>query len=153
MAIIAILEFNNLLWKQYLCTVLSPIKERSIMYSTAPEPGDPTNIIVSESEMGYKLFDTFTGDSRVLDTLAEWVGEFAGAAIPIFVTKNVWAGGAGSATWNTFFDPPTTKYYKTWIYQVSVYYYYYGRHITKQYYDSARTKLIKTEEHLSRVTK
>ncbi|MBT2736603.1 hypothetical protein [Bacillus sp. ISL-7] len=115
-------------------------------------PGDgPSYIAIGESEMGYTLIDSFTGTSAVIDTMAEWVYQFGAAVIPAMISKNPWAAGAGSATYNTFLKPPTTKYYKTWVYQARDSYYYYGKHVSKQYSDSARTKLVKTMSFVSRI--
>lgn len=105
----------------------------------------PDYIAIGEAELGYTLIDTFLGDSSRIDTLTEWVQQFGAAVIPALITKNVWGAGAGSATYNTFVKPPTTKYYKTWVYQARDSYSYYGKEVAKQYSDSARTKLLKTQ--------
>ncbi|WP_156177915.1 hypothetical protein [Bacillus sp. SA1-12] len=84
---------------------------------------DPSRIPVTEPGLSYSLIDTFTGSSKYLDTLNEWVYQFGAALIPGLLTKNVWAGAAGSASWNTFLKPSATKYYKTWIYETSDHYY------------------------------
>ena len=114
---------------------------------------EPNFYYVNTGSMNYKLIDSFTGNSKVLDTITEWVYQFGAAIIPAKLIKNVWAGAAGSASYNTFLKPPTTKYYKTWIYQAEDAFNYYGRHVSKQYSDSSRTKLEKTMEHVSKLPK
>ncbi|MGP1908004.1 hypothetical protein ACTSEZ_07515 [Metabacillus sp. JX24] len=113
--------------------------------------GQPSSIPVTEPGLSYTLIDTFTGDSKVISTLGNWTYQFGAAVIPALITKNVWTGAAAGATYNVFLPPPSTKYYKTWIYQTRDSYYYYGKSVAKKYSDSARTKLEKTVTHISRV--
>lgn len=122
---------------------------KSVTTSTSPtlDTGIGTYVIADPGSMGYVLIDTFNSDSRYIDTLNEWVYQFGAAIIPAMISKNVWAGAAGSATWNTFLKPATTKYYRTWVYQAKDTWNYYGYEITRQYSDSSRTKLEKVMEY------
>ncbi|WP_214814636.1 hypothetical protein [Exiguobacterium sp. s196] len=121
--------------------------------SSKVSPGYGTYVVVNPGGINYKLLDTFKGDSRVIDTASEWVGEFAAAVIPFKFLKGFWSQAAGVATANTFLPEYSTKYYTTYVYQDEDYYNYYGKSIAKQYSDSARTKLVKTTTHISKLPK
>lgn len=113
----------------------------------------PSNAIVNEGSMSYVLIDSFSGSSKVIATINNWIYQFGAAFIPAKFFKTNWAGAAGSATYNTFLPPPTVKYYKTWVYQAQDSYNYYGKTVSKKYSDSARTKLEKTTTFISRIPK
>jgi hypothetical protein len=132
---------------------LEDTREDATFPQSIPDPNDPTRVIVNPGSMDYVLIDSFTGDSGVFVNSATWVNTFAANAIPLKLFKNIWSQAAGIATFNSFLKPPTKKYYRTKIYQAQDYYYYYGKAVSYEYSDSARTKLTKTTTHLSRVSK
>lgn len=99
---------------------------------------------VNDGSMNYVLQYTFTGTNSNLNTLKEWTSRFAAAAIPAGLIKSKWVTAAALASFETFYNPPATRYYKTWIYQAKDHYYYYGKAVSKQYSDSKRTKVTKT---------
>lgn len=105
---------------------------------------------VNEGSMNYTLIDTWKGNSKVVSTLSNWVYQFGSIVVPAIVTKNLWVGGAAGATYNVFLTPPATRYYTTKIYQAKDSYYAYGKSITYQYSDSARTKLTKSATYYYR---
>jgi hypothetical protein len=121
--------------------------------SETPSGGFSTFYIPIEGGISYKLIDSFNGTSKVIDTLGEWISQFAAAVIPVKFTKNLWSSSAGTATYNTFHKPPSTRYYTTKIYEDSDSYYYYGKVVAYEYSDSARKKLTKTMTHVSKVRK
>ncbi len=113
----------------------------------------PAAVVVDSPNYDWKKIDTWKGDSKKLSTLKEWVYHFGAAVIPALISKNVWAGSAGGATYNTFVKPPAIRYYTNHIYQSQDYYYVYGRVVAKEYTDSARTKHKKTLTHVYRTNK
>ncbi|ESU30099.1 hypothetical protein G3A_23770 [Bacillus sp. 17376] len=114
---------------------------------------DPQYAYVDPGSMNYYFIDSFTGSSTFLDKLSEWSARFAAATIPAMLTKSTWVAGASSATFETFYNPSATRYYKTNIYQAKDTYWYYGKHISYQYSDSARTNLTKKVEFLSKTAR
>jgi len=93
--------------------------------------------------INYTLIDTWKGSSKVVSTLSHWVYQFGSIMIPAAVTKSLWIGGAAGATYDVFLKPPATRYYTTKIYQDRDSFYYYGKSVSYEYSDSARTKQTK----------
>ncbi|RXY98885.1 hypothetical protein [Fictibacillus sp. S7] len=114
------------------------------------KPGDPQYSNVNPGSMNYKLIDTFTGNSSIYDTLKEWTSQFAACVIPARFVKNVWASAAGSATYNTFHNPPKTRYYTDKIYQAQDAVWNYGKSVGYEYSDKAKTKLTRKVTHVNK---
>lgn len=103
-----------------------------------------TYAVINPGGMNYKRIDSFTTTSKLTDKLHEWQARFLAALIPGGLTKNVWVAAAAGSTFETFYNPPKTKYYRTNIYQAVDSIAYYGKSETKKYSDSNRTKLEQT---------
>lgn len=125
----------------------------SPLNSSITSPGYGTYAVINPGGINYKLIDTFKGDSRIVDTASKWVAEFGAAVIPFKFLTGFWKQSAGVATANTFLPEFSTKYYTTYVYEDQDYYNYYGKSVSKQYSNSARTKLTKTSTHVSRLPK
>lgn len=121
--------------------------------SLSPGGASTFAVVIDSPNYDWKKIDTWKGNSKGLTKLSEWVYQFGAAVVPALISKNVWAASAGSATYNTFVKPPATRYYTNHVYQSQDYYYVYGRDISYEYSDSARTKKTKTLTHVYRATK
>ncbi|SEG78651.1 hypothetical protein SAMN04487919_12656 [Bacillus sp. ok061] len=131
-----------------------PFVTNQVPISTFQEaPPGPDYYHPNPGSMNYQLIDSFTGNSKTADTISEFTKQFLIAITPGGILKNYWAGAAASALFNTFHDKPSTRYYKTFIYQAQDAYCYYGKAVVYVYSDSARTKLVTTKEHYSTVWK
>lgn len=121
--------------------------------SLSPGGASTFAVVVDSPNYNWKKIDTWKGNSKGLTKLSEWVYQFGAAIVPALITRNVWSSSAGSATYNTFVKPPSVRYYTNHIYQTQDYYYVYGRTVSYEYSDSARTKKTKTLTHVYRATK
>ncbi|WP_088011185.1 hypothetical protein [Gottfriedia acidiceleris] len=105
------------------------------------------------TSIDYKLIDKFNGSSKVIRSLSDWTYSFASAYIPEKFLKKPWSKAAATATLNALYKGSQVKYYTTKVYQTKDSVYYYGKAVSYEYSDSARTKLSKTITHISRVAK
>ncbi|PEJ59522.1 hypothetical protein CN692_04840 [Bacillus sp. AFS002410] len=135
-------------------------ENQQLVAKTIIEEGSPSHpliqsrVVVNEGvSMNYKLIDTFTGSSKVISSLSDWTYSFASAYIPEKFLKKTWSKAAATATLNALYNASAIKYYTIKIYQTKDSMYYYGKAISYEYSDSAKTKLAKTITHLSKVAK
>lgn len=119
----------------------------------AVSPTDPNDQYVDVGSKNYYLIETWYGDSAVIDTMSEWVSRFAAGVIPAMLTGNLWAAAAGQATFETFYEPPSRRYYTNKTYEAQDAYFYYGRKVTYEYSNSSRTSLTRTDEFVYRIYK
>jgi hypothetical protein len=99
--------------------------------------------------MNYQFLYSFNTDSFACDKLSELIEQYAAAIIPGGFFKSIWAAGVGTAIWNTYWTPPSTRYFHNQIYQTKDAYYYYGRNVTYEYSDSAQKHLLSKTEYIS----
>ncbi|XRG76970.1 hypothetical protein V5E38_14035 [Rossellomorea sp. GAMAL-10_SWC] len=127
---------------------------------TIVEEGTPmssqkqSRVVVGEgNSIDYKLIDKFNGSNKVICSLSDWTYSFASAYIPEKFLKKTWSKAAATATLSPLYKGSQVKYYTTKIYQTKDSVYYYGKAVSYEYSDAARTKLSKTITHISRVAK
>ncbi|WP_430788462.1 hypothetical protein VBD025_01040 [Virgibacillus flavescens] len=109
--------------------------------------------IPREGNMNYYFIDSFNASSAFVDTSSEWIFQYVAAVTPAKLAKSIWGAAAGSAIFNTFHNPPSRRYYTTKIYQAQDNYYYYGKEVTYEYSNSARTNLTKSDTFVYKIRK
>lgn len=101
-----------------------------------------TEAYVDPGSMNYKWIDDWYGSSYVYDRLSEWTARFASVAIPLGLGAGPWTTAVSTSVFNTLYNPnDATRYYRNDIYQAQDVYWYFGKDISYEYSDSARTKL------------
>lgn len=110
-----------------------------------------TNVVVNPGGIEYELIDKFNGNNKIFVSATGWIREFLVSGIPARLFKNPWAQAAGQATADFFLPESELRYYTTWIYQDNDSQAFYGKAVSKEYKTSARTKVLKTLSHVTRV--
>lgn len=97
------------------------------------------NKVVDPGSMNYRQISSWYGDSGNLKDVKTWAIRFGASAIPAGLTKNTYVTAASTAAASTFYKPPATRYYATYIYEAADTHTYFGKTVSNEYSNSART--------------